>query len=171
MLTAEMSGRAASPVLVGRDEQMAALDAAFDSVRQGGPTAVLLGGEAGVGKSRLVSEFGQAATAAGARVLTGGCLELGTDGLPFAPFTAVLRDLVHELGADAVASMLPGRTTRGLARLLPETRAPTFSGTRARRGRGCSRRCSARSTIWPGTRRWCWSSRTRTGPTGRAGTC
>jgi DNA-binding CsgD family transcriptional regulator len=119
-----MSGRAASPVLVGRDEPMAALDAAFDSVRQGGPTAVLLGGEAGVGKSRLVSEFGQAVTAAGARVLTGGCLELGTDGLPFAPFTAVLRDLVHELGADAVAAMLPGRTTRGLARLLPELGEP-----------------------------------------------
>jgi ATP/maltotriose-dependent transcriptional regulator MalT len=127
MLTAEMSGRAASPVLVGRDEQMAALDAAFDSVRQGGPSAVLLGGEAGVGKSRLVSEFGQAATAAGARVLTGGCLELGTDGLPFAPFTAVLRDLVHDLGADAVASMLPGRTTRGLARLLPELGEPDTS--------------------------------------------
>jgi ATP/maltotriose-dependent transcriptional regulator MalT len=120
MLTAEMSGRAASPVLVGRDEPMAALDAAFASVRQGGPTAVLLGGEAGVGKSRLVSEFGQAAEAAGACVLTGGCLELGTDGLPFAPFTAVLRNMVHEFGADAVASMLPSRTTRGLARLLPE---------------------------------------------------
>jgi DNA-binding CsgD family transcriptional regulator len=124
MLTAEMSGRAASPVLVGRDEPMAALDAAFASVRQGGPTAVLLGGEAGVGKSRLVSEFGQAATAAGARVLTGGCLELGTDGLPFAPFTAVLRDLVHELGAEAVAAMVPGRTPRGLARLLPELGEP-----------------------------------------------
>jgi DNA-binding CsgD family transcriptional regulator len=107
---------------------MAALDAAFDSVRQGGPTAVLLGGEAGVGKSRLVAEFGQAVTAAGARVLTGGCLELGTDGLPFAPFTAVLRDLVHELGADAVAAMLPGRTTRGLARLLPELGEPDISG-------------------------------------------
>ena len=128
MLTAEMSGRAASPVLVGRDEQMAALEDAFASVRQGGPTAVLLGGEAGVGKSRLVSEFGRAAGAAGARVLTGGCLELGTDGLPFAPFTAVLRDLVHELGADAVASMLPGRTTRGLARLLPELGEPDTSG-------------------------------------------
>src|SRR5215471_1513443 len=120
MLTAEMTGRASGPVLVGRDRQMAALDAAFAGVRQGGPTAVLLGGEAGVGKSRLVSEFGQAAEAAGACVLTGPCLELGTDGLPFAPFTAILRELVHEVGTDAVASMLPSRTTRGLARLLPE---------------------------------------------------
>src|SRR5580693_113105 len=120
MLDSEMSGRAVSPVLVGRGEQMAALDAAFGSVRQGGPSAVLLGGEAGAGKSRLVAEFGTVAAAAGARVLTGGCLQLGTDGLPYAPFTAVLRDLVHEMGADAVAALLPGRTTRGLARLLPE---------------------------------------------------
>jgi predicted ATPase len=128
MLTAEMSGRASSPVLVGRDEQMAVLDAAFASVRQGGPSAVLLGGEAGVGKSRLVGEFGQAAASAGARVLIGGCLELGTDGLPFAPFTAVLRELVHEMGAETVASMLPGRTTRGLARLLPELGEPDRGG-------------------------------------------
>jgi DNA-binding CsgD family transcriptional regulator len=129
MLTAdEMSGRASGPVLVGRDQQMAALEAAFAGVRQGGPVAVLLGGEAGVGKSRLVAEFGRAATAAGACVLVGGCLELGTDGLPFAPFTAVLRDLVHEHGADAVASMLPGRTTRGLARLLPELGEPDTGG-------------------------------------------
>ena len=124
MLTVEMSGRASGPVLVGRGKQMAALDAAFADVRQGDPTAVLLGGEAGVGKSRLVSEFGQAAEAAGACVLVGGCLELGTDGLPFAPFTAILRNLVHDRGADAVASMLPGRTTRGLARLLPELGEP-----------------------------------------------
>ncbi len=128
MLTPEMSGRASSSVLVGRDEQMAALEAAFASVRQGGPSAVLLGGEAGVGKTRLVSEFSRTAAAAGARVLTGGCLELGTDGLPFAPFTAVLRELVHEMGADALASMLPGRTTRGLARLLPELGEPDTSG-------------------------------------------
>jgi DNA-binding NarL/FixJ family response regulator len=107
---------------------MAALEGAFASVRQGGPSAVLLGGEAGVGKSRLVSEFSRTVTAAGARVLTGGCLELGTDGLPFAPFTAVLRDLVHKMGADAVASMLPGRTTRGLARLLPELGEPDTAG-------------------------------------------
>jgi DNA-binding CsgD family transcriptional regulator len=60
--------------------------------------------------------------------MVGGCLELGTDGLPFAPFAAVLRDLVHEVGREAVASMLPGRTTRGLARLLPELGEPDTGG-------------------------------------------
>src|SRR5260370_36110291 len=84
----EMSGRASRPVLVGREEQMTALEAAFASVRQGGPSAVLLGGEAGVGKTRLVSEFGRIAAAAGARVLTGGCLGLGTVGLAVGPVTA-----------------------------------------------------------------------------------
>jgi DNA-binding NarL/FixJ family response regulator len=115
---------------------MVALDGALKSVRQGGPAAVLLGGEAGVGKSRLVREFSAAAKLAGARVLTGGCLQLGADGLPFAPFTAILRDLVHEMGADAFAAMLPGRATRELARLLPEFGVPApdadAGATRAR---------------------------------------
>ena len=101
---------------------MAALQAAFDAVRQGGPAALLIGGEAGVGKTRLISEFAAEARAAGARVLIGGCLELGADGLPFGPFTAMLRDLVREIGADELVGLLPGsdRAIRELARLLPE---------------------------------------------------
>jgi predicted ATPase/DNA-binding CsgD family transcriptional regulator len=119
-LSVAMYGRASSPVLVGRVEQMAALEDAFTSVRQGRPASVLLGGEAGVGKSRLVDEFTTSARRAGARVLVGGCMQLGADGLAFAPFTAMLRDLVHDMGAEAFAAMLPGRATRELARLLPE---------------------------------------------------
>ncbi len=86
---------------------------------------MLIGGEAGVGKSRLVSEFAGRARAAGAaRVLCGYCLELGADGLPFAPFTGVLRELVHDLGADGVAALLPGQNARELGRLLPELGEP-----------------------------------------------
>jgi DNA-binding CsgD family transcriptional regulator/tetratricopeptide (TPR) repeat protein len=122
MLDFEMSRRGTSPVLVGRATEMAALKAAFETVRQGGPAAALVGGEAGVGKTRLIGEFGAAARTAGARVLAGGCLELGADGLPFGPFTAMLRDLVREVGADDILGMLPGRSpaTPVLARLLPE---------------------------------------------------
>src|SRR5580698_6001492 len=128
LLVMTMSGRASSPVLIGRAEQLTALEGAFESVRQGGAATVLLGGEAGVGKSRLISEFSAAARLAGARVLTGGCLQLGTDGLPFGPFTAILRDLVHDMGAAAFTAMLPGRATRELARLLPELGAVGSDG-------------------------------------------
>ena len=115
-----MAVRISSPVLVGRAEQLAELDAALAPARRNGPSVILVGGEAGVGKSRLVKEFTARAQGAGTRVLTGGCVELGTDGLPFAPFTAVLRELVRELGADGVAGLLPSGVTRDFARLLPE---------------------------------------------------
>src|ERR1700739_4081982 len=99
-----MGRRGASPVLVGRAAEMAALEAALGTVRQGEPAAVLIGGEAGMGKTRLIAEFTAAARGAGVRVLTGACLELGADGLPFSPFTAMLRDLVREVGAREVAA-------------------------------------------------------------------
>jgi DNA-binding CsgD family transcriptional regulator len=113
---------------VGRAAELAALDAAFEPVRDGRPSTVLIGGEAGIGKSRLVGEFGTRARAtAAARMLYGYCLELSAEGLPFAPFTGILRDLVRDLGADGVASLLPGQDTRELARLLPELGEPGVS--------------------------------------------
>jgi DNA-binding CsgD family transcriptional regulator/tetratricopeptide (TPR) repeat protein len=122
MLNVEMSRRT-SPVLIGRTQEMGALAAALTAVSQGDPTApatILIGGEAGVGKTRLVAEF---IASADATVLIGQCLELGAEGLPFGPFTAMLRDLVRERGADAVYEL--SRATRELARLLPELSPPT----------------------------------------------
>jgi DNA-binding NarL/FixJ family response regulator len=110
--------------MVGRTDEIAELRSALAGARDGTPATVLIGGEAGVGKSRLISEFTAAEQDAGTRVLTGGCLELGVDGLPFAPFTAVLRDLVRELGVDGLAALLPNRAVRELARLLPELGEP-----------------------------------------------
>jgi len=113
-----------SPVLVGRSGQLKALEAALAQAGRGGSPAVMIGGEAGVGKSRLVREFAGRARGAGARVLTGGCLELGADSVPFAPFIAVLRGLVRDLGAAGVAGLLPGGSAGELARLLPELGEP-----------------------------------------------
>jgi DNA-binding CsgD family transcriptional regulator len=104
-------------VIIGRSIELDRLDAVF---REGVAAAVLVGGEAGVGKTRLIREFAGRAEPAGARVLVGGCLELGTDGLPFAPFTAALRQLVREIGVAGVAELMPGGSTSGLGRLLPE---------------------------------------------------
>ena len=84
---------------------------------------VLVGAEAGGGKSRLVSEF-TARVAGRALVLAGGCVELSAAGLPYAPFTAALRQLVRERGAAGVAALLGGRDTGELAGLLPEFGAP-----------------------------------------------
>ena len=87
----DMSPRISSPALIGRAEYLAALDAALGRAQDGGPAAVLIGGEAGIGKSRLIGEFAATAGPAGARVLAGGCLDLGTDGLRFARCAAMLR--------------------------------------------------------------------------------
>jgi predicted ATPase len=75
--------------MVGRAGQLAVLREAFAVASQGGYRTVLIGGEAGVGKSRLMAEFtaelGAGVGGAEARVLAGGCLQLGRDGLPFGP--------------------------------------------------------------------------------------
>jgi predicted ATPase/DNA-binding CsgD family transcriptional regulator len=107
--------RRSSSVLVGREAEFAALREAFKRARDEEPTAVLVGGEAGVGKTRLLAEFTRYASAAGARVLTGHCLELGEEGLPFAPFAAVLRDLLRVEGREVFDGHEPD-----FARLLPE---------------------------------------------------
>jgi len=111
---------------------MAALEAALDAVRQGEPAAVLIGGEAGMGKTRLIGEFTAVARDAGIRVLTGACLELGADGLPYSPFTAMLRELVREVGPSEIARLLSGsgRAARELARLLPEVAADRGAASR-----------------------------------------
>ncbi|MEU8303733.1 AAA family ATPase [Actinomadura sp. NPDC048955] len=113
-----MTGSVVSPVLVGRDDEIAVLRAAYERARAGGPSTVLVGGEAGIGKSRLV------ATATGELpgdplVLSGGCLELGSEGAPYVPFVAVLRDLVRRLGRDRVAALLPPGGA-ALGDLLPD---------------------------------------------------
>jgi len=120
----DVAVRVISPVFVGRAEQMSAFDDALERVRRGSPAALIVGGEAGVGKSRFLAEFSVRARSAGAQVLTGGCLELAHGGLPFAPFTAALRELVRDLGADGVAQLLGGQSPQELARLLPELGPP-----------------------------------------------
>ncbi|MFC4062293.1 AAA family ATPase [Planomonospora corallina] len=119
-----MMGRTVSPVFVGRENELADLDEAFTRARGKTASAVLLGGEAGVGKSRLVTCFAELAARDGALVLTGGCVELSAEGLAYAPFTAAIRQLVRERGADEVAALLPEGAARDLARLLPEFGEP-----------------------------------------------
>ncbi|MGI5367212.1 helix-turn-helix transcriptional regulator [Streptomyces iakyrus] len=110
--------RSVSPVFVGRAEELGTLHDALVRAREGEPQALLIGGEAGVGKTRLVEEFAAAARSHGAVVALGGCVEVGADGLPFAPFSTALRALRRELPGE-LAAAAAGQEEE-LARLLPE---------------------------------------------------
>ncbi|GAA1889892.1 helix-turn-helix transcriptional regulator [Streptantibioticus ferralitis] len=107
-----------SPVFVGRIRELTTLDAALARARAGEPQALMIGGEAGVGKTRLIEEFLARSCAAGAVTAIGGCVEMGADGLPFAPVATVLRALHRQLG-DELATAAAGLEGE-LARLLPE---------------------------------------------------
>ncbi|MYR60764.1 AAA family ATPase, partial [Streptomyces sp. SID625] len=74
--------RSVSPVFVGREHESDTLREALARAGAGEPQALLIGGEAGVGKTRLVEEFAAAAARGGAVVALGGCVEMGADGLP-----------------------------------------------------------------------------------------
>ncbi|WP_067142648.1 ATP-binding protein [Microtetraspora malaysiensis] len=121
----DMMARAVSPVFVGRGAELEMLAEAFDRARKQAAAVVLLGGEAGVGKSRLAARFAEQAARDGAHVLVGGCVELSAEGLAYAPFTAALRQLVRETSTADVARLLPDGSERELARLLPEFGEPS----------------------------------------------
>src|SRR6266567_5544424 len=68
--------RRVSPVFVGRETEIETLVGALDEAAGGMPGTVLLGAEAGGGKSRLVAEF-TARVRDRATVVAGGCVDLG----------------------------------------------------------------------------------------------
>src|SRR6185436_14846596 len=114
-----MTARVSSPVFIGRVEELDQLDRALTRAGSGTPSIMLVGGEAGIGKSRLVAEAVAGAAAQGATVLRGACVDLGgDDGLPFAPIAEALRELVRRLDPGSLAALIDPATL-DLARLLP----------------------------------------------------
>src|SRR5215211_4990677 len=113
----EMGGRMQSPTLVGRVEELQTLEADRRRAINGEPAVVLLGGEAGVGKTRLIAELTNRA-ADGTRVLVGGCVPVGDGGLPYAPIVQALRGLLTDVGVSEVRELV-GPSWPELARLLP----------------------------------------------------
>jgi predicted ATPase len=109
--------------LVGRRDELARFHAAFQSCLDGAPATVVVAGEAGVGKTRIVHEFLRQVAEGGAATLTGSCFELTEANLPYAPFVEVQRQLVHELEPDRRDSVL-GLGRHALVHLLPELAVP-----------------------------------------------
>ncbi|MGP3638741.1 ATP-binding protein, partial [Streptomyces sp. 24-1644] len=114
----DVETKSVSPVFIGRAAELALLTDALARASDGQPQALLIGGEAGVGKTRLVEEFLAVADRREGVVAIGGCVEIGADGLPFAPFATALRAL-RRLLPEELTEALAGQEGE-LARLLPE---------------------------------------------------
>ncbi|HEY6500109.1 MAG TPA: AAA family ATPase [Streptosporangiaceae bacterium] len=114
-----MSVSVVSPVFIGRREELASLATLLGQAAERVPAFALIGGEAGVGKTRLVRELTGSAAGLGFLVLTGQCVELGAEGLPLAPLVDALRTLSRVMPPDELAGVL-GPAGASLARLLPE---------------------------------------------------
>ena len=106
------------PVLVGRDQELAALGHLLKQTSSGQGQMLLLSGEAGIGKSRLIAELKTSATAQGFRVLEGKCFPTDLT-YPYAPLRDLLRSCFASLSsAEIVAAGGPFAHT--LSPLLPE---------------------------------------------------
>ncbi len=130
ILPAMAGSGATARTLFGRGEDLAALEGAFEQARGGEPVTVLVGGEAGIGKTLLVSEWAERVFAGGARVLRGACVDLQDTPVPY----AAMIDALRSVPADAFEQL--GPTLRAeLGALVPEaapeepaTAGPTQAG-------------------------------------------
>ena len=107
--------------LVGRADELEAVDRTFAQLDRGEPAALALVGEPGIGKTRMLAELASRAEAQGHLVLTGGASEFERD-LPFSVFVDALDEYVHGL-EPARLEMLDDETLSELAQVLPSLSA------------------------------------------------
>ena len=125
--------------LLGRAEELERLCSAVGGAGEGDPSATLLAGDAGVGKTRLLRELGAWANGEDLTLLVGHCVDLGELGLPYLPFTEVLAGLtrdpdpaVAEMMAahPGVVSLLSGQSGQSRSDAdLPDRVAPPPAGS------------------------------------------
>ncbi|WP_173135355.1 helix-turn-helix transcriptional regulator [Kibdelosporangium persicum] len=101
--------------LVGRQDELARLRAALATAAAGQAGAVLIGGDAGVGKTRLLTEFVAAARSGGTTVFTGRCLDVDEAGLPYLPFVEALGQLTPAQRTVAARRAVLSRLMPGVA--------------------------------------------------------
>ncbi len=113
-----MATNALCPVLIRREDELAALEDALLTARRGESCFVALAGEAGIGKSRLATELGHEAEKLGCTVLAGGCSDAELS-LPYLPFVEAIGNYVDGLDQDRLADAL-GPGLAELAQLFPQ---------------------------------------------------
>lgn len=103
---------------VARDAEVRRLTDVLARAADGEPSVVLVGADAGVGKTRLLTHVARLAAEQGATAVTGACVDLGDVGLPYLPFSVALGQLHADPATrDAVEEV--ARTRPALVRLLP----------------------------------------------------
>jgi DNA-binding NarL/FixJ family response regulator len=112
-----MLSPATSPATIGRARELTALREAHAATLDGTPSGVVIAGEAGIGKTRLLQDF--LAGLDGVVVARGQCVAMGSLATPFAPLRGLLRDLVARFGASVVLEAA-GPGGRLLPAVLPE---------------------------------------------------
>ena len=105
----------ATTALVGRRRELELLEADIREAVAGQGGTVLLAGDAGIGKTRLVTELGARARAAGAQTLVGRCIDLVGAEVPYLPVAEAIRPL---LAREDVRELLG--STHELRWLMPE---------------------------------------------------
>ncbi len=106
------------PLFVGREAEWRDLRALWDEARSGKGRLVLVSGEAGIGKSRLVEELAQYVRQRGGRVISGRCYEQERP-LPHSALADLLRSTLSVGGHSALARLPPWQVNL-LAYLAPE---------------------------------------------------
>ena len=106
--------------LIGRKAELDELASTIGVRGEGSHRAVLLGGDAGVGKTRLLTELRDVAFGEGWRVVAGHCLDFGDSALPYLPFSEVMGRLATQVpnlldevagGRPVLRALQPGRRT------------------------------------------------------------
>jgi DNA-binding CsgD family transcriptional regulator len=117
-MIAGVPAKSALAPLVGRAEELGRLAHLIGLDGEPGGH-VLLGGDAGVGKSRLIAELCLRAEDAGWHVLLGHCLDFGDSAMPYLPFSEAFGRLASEQAGTARALV---EASPAIARLLPAHR-------------------------------------------------
>jgi tetratricopeptide (TPR) repeat protein/predicted Ser/Thr protein kinase len=99
-----LPGVPAEGLLVDREEEITHVHAALESALDGKGQLVIVSGEAGIGKSRLVAECGRIFEALGAVYVIGRCL-FKEGGIPYHPFVEAVERLVALLGVESAADL------------------------------------------------------------------
>src|SRR5919109_235082 len=113
-----MLERALCPTLVGREEQLFALEDALLAAHRGESRFVALGGEAGMGKTRLATELAKRARRLDWEVLWGACSEAELP-LPYLPLVEALGNYLSRQDVDRLGREL-GAARLELAQLFPQ---------------------------------------------------